>query len=267
MNLSIAKSSAGSNKGSCSTLVEYLNKENEEKKLGEKRYFFNHDKDDILSYTVEDAIDNNHRKLSKNDAKFYMLTINPSQEELKHINCSEDKLRAYTREIMEAYASNFNKNLKSEDLVWFAKIEEFRIDKKNKQKKPGLNWHIHVIVSRRDKLQRFKLSPLSNHINTCKGPVVGGFERNTLRARSESIFDEMFDYKREIKDSWYYQNTMKNGSVLEKEKVIDTSKAKSFIDFKLLNGLEKIGKTLDTAEPEDLKKRKKRKPKDSEIER
>lgn len=259
MNVSIAKSSSGNNTGSCATLVEYLNKENEQKELGDGRYFFSHDQDEVLSYTVEDSIDNNHRKLGKKDAKFYMLTINPSHKELQHINCNEKDLMAYTREVMEAYASNFNKDLKSKDLVWYAKIEEFRTDKKTKQKKPEHNWHIHVIVSRRDKEQRYKLSPLSNHINTSKGPVVGGFKRNSLRLKSEEIFDSMFDYKRDMKDSWHYQNTMKNGSYLEKDQLQQNLNSHENKPQELSNGLKDLGKAIDPDESEDFEIRKRRK--------
>ncbi|MEQ8687672.1 MAG: DUF5712 family protein [Imperialibacter sp.] len=219
MNIKVSSSEKGNNNGSCQQLVDYLNKENENKDFDTYRHFFSHKEDMVTRYEVQSAIDSNHRKLSKTDSKFFMLTISPSEDELKHIKCNEKALREYTREVMNAYAANFNKGLNGEDLVWFGKIEEHRVDKKTKIQKPGLHWHVHVIVSRRDKQQMYKLSPQSNHRNTTTGAVKGGFDRNVLRERSEEVFDNLFRYERAWKDSFLYQNTLKNGSTREKDRI------------------------------------------------
>ena len=43
-----------------------------------------------------------------------------------------------------------------------------------------LNMHCHLIVSRKDQSNKKKLSPLTNHKNTKKGKVIGGFDRVNL---------------------------------------------------------------------------------------
>ncbi len=67
------------NKDRCRALVEYLLKES----LEDKPYydtFFSHEEDYVPPVTVIQKIDNNHKKLMKGDDKFYMLSINPSQD-------------------------------------------------------------------------------------------------------------------------------------------------------------------------------------------
>ncbi len=133
----------GDNKGSSIRLVEYLEKENKGKI--DQELFFNHQKDDINKDDVISKIDNNNKNLGKKDNKFFMLTVNPSQNELKHlvrnITGNEvssfqelskedrkkvlDELKSYTREVMDVYARNFGRDdIKSgENLLYFAKVE------------------------------------------------------------------------------------------------------------------------------------------------
>ena len=72
------------NKDRCRALVEYLLKES----LEDKPYydtFFSHEEDYVPPVTVMQKIDSNHKKLMKGDDKFYMLSINPSQDEAAHL--------------------------------------------------------------------------------------------------------------------------------------------------------------------------------------
>ncbi|MCH7409932.1 DUF5712 family protein [Belliella sp. DSM 111904] len=198
-----------SNRGSCAEKVQYLEKENEGKSDSEKRCFFSQTMDHIEPIRVEAHIDSNHKKFKKTEAKFYMLIICPSQKELMHINCSEEKLKKYTRAYMDSYAKNFGRGLTGDDLVYYAKIEEDRVDKKTKQKKPGLNFHVHILVSRMDREKRYSLSPWTNHINTETGPIKGGFHRNVSRQQSQEIFDNLFGYQRGFEETFEYQNQVK----------------------------------------------------------
>ncbi|MDN4167041.1 DUF5712 family protein [Cytophagales bacterium LB-30] len=225
MNIKITSSETGNNKGSCTKLVDYLEKENKEKALLEKRFFFDEVNDMVSSHVVKESIDANHHKLGRNDAKFFMLVISPSEKELQHIACDEKKLMAYTRKVMDNYAYTFNKGITGTDLLWFAKVEEFRKEKGKKQPKEGLQWHVHVIVSRYDKQKRYKLSPLTNHRNTTSGIARGGFDRNAFRENGERAFDQLFDYKRAFQESWEYQNAMKNGNVVDKYRAKEKLKA------------------------------------------
>jgi len=154
------------NTGSCTLLVNYLDKENQELEAtintknslkeitlleNRKQDFFNHRKDDISPIEVIDSIDHNIKKLGKTDAKYFAPTISFSQAELKHvISLATEKkkidnvwqlsnseyakynhlLKNYIREIMDNYAENFNRQNKGlesgKDLVYYAKIEHFR---------------------------------------------------------------------------------------------------------------------------------------------
>lgn len=52
--------------------------------------------------------------------------------------------------------------------------------------------HCHLIVNRKDQKNRKKLSPLTNHKNTKKGTVTGGFDRVNLFQQVEQGFNKMF---------------------------------------------------------------------------
>lgn len=73
--------------------------------------------------------------------------------------------------------------------------------------------HCHLIVSRKDQSNKKKLSPLTNHKNTKKGTVTGGFDRVRLFQQAEQGFDKLFGYNRQQNESFDYHNTMKNGSI------------------------------------------------------
>lgn len=117
-----------SNSGSCKDLVDYLGKENEGKTLTDQEFFYNDKVDRISDRSVISLIDNNKKGLRSGDAKFYMLTINPSEKELAHIANDRNSLVEYTKSVIDEYAAGFNRKiegreLKAEDLRWFAKIE------------------------------------------------------------------------------------------------------------------------------------------------
>jgi len=201
------------NKGSVATLVEYLEKENQGKDILDAEMFFDQTHDKVSKYDVIHNIDKNKRKLGAKDAKFYMLVISPSEKELDFLNNDLSKLKEYTRALMKAYAENFKKEgLGADDILYYAKVEQHRYDKRHNKVKKGNNIHIHVIISRRDKQQRFKLSPMTNHINSSQGPIKGGFSRKSFYEASEQVFDKAFNYERDFKDSWEYQYTVKHGS-------------------------------------------------------
>ena len=166
------------NAGSCTVLVKYLIKEDEDRGM-KKEFFFNHDSDQVSSAQVINTIDNLRSGVGKKEVKFYSLIISPKEQELAVINNSVSELRKYTRKVMEEYAANFNglnkaKKVQAKDLAYFAKIEFNRYykgsDEEVKQKKakvndkkPGNNMHVHLIVSRKDKTNKIKLSPQANN--------------------------------------------------------------------------------------------------------
>lgn len=177
--------------------------------------FFCYGSDVVYPTEVVSSLDSNRAKLSRNDAKFFVLTISPSKEEINAMGSSKsDKSRAFkdyiNREVMKIYADGFKKGLKADDLLYFAKIHHTRNEKEGEQ------MHAHVIVSRKDRGNRIKLSPQTNHKGNSKGVVKSGFDRTIFFKEVERAFDRCFKFDREIKDSFEYKNTMKNGSIEDK---------------------------------------------------
>ena len=238
MHVNITKSETGNNKGSSSALVSYLEKEN---KLNEHiEYWFNQERSDIQPYEVRQTIDGNIAKLAKDDAKFFLINISPSAKELLYLKEQygeagvEGYLKDYANQVMDAYARNFKRDgvTGNSDLFYFGKLEHYRyytykdleVRKGLAEKgdrKPGEQMHLQIIVSRKDKSNSIKLSPLNNSKgkNAAHSQKVGQFDRVAFKQQSESLFDGMFDYQREIKESFKYANTQKHGTYEEKQEI------------------------------------------------
>lgn len=204
--------------------------------IPEKRSgFFNHNSDGIYKTDVVEAIDNNKKALGKKDSKFYCITLAPTKSEQMHLlsqitnhqidsvekltrkqfDLFEGKLKEYANSVMNEYAKNFKREglNRGDQLIYFGKIEHKRqykgTDKlvkdgkiKSGEYKPGLQSHVHIIVSRKDKAQKFKLSPLAHEragkanskLNGSK--VQRGFDRVAFKISTEQIFDKHFNYNR-----------------------------------------------------------------------
>ncbi len=220
MHIDFAPPSGGTynNAGSSRQLVSYM--EHEDLERMEKGIytdgFFNLMDDNIYKSKVIKDIDGNIGQLLNTDAKFYAIHISPSESELRAMgNTEQEKAEAMKRYIREVfipeYANNFNKGLSEADIKFYGKIHFDRSRSDNK-----LNIHCHLIVSRKDQANKKKLSPLTNHKNTKKGTVTGGFDRVNLFQQAEQGFDKLFDYKRQLVESFDYCNTMKNGTIFER---------------------------------------------------
>ncbi len=230
-HINITASSSGSNAGSCGQLVEYLEKENNLKAEYKAELWFNQGRDDLRAQEVRLGIDSNTAKLKQHEAKFYLVNISPSQKELEHIGNDPQKLKAYAREVMAEYAANFQKGLGPDDVKWYGKVEYNRgykwTDPEVKQgltqrgeAKAGHQMHVQIIVSRKDSHNQRLLSPMTNHRGQGKseahGQKFGQFNRVAFKERSEQAFDQQMGYRRELEESFRYQNTMSNGTVQEK---------------------------------------------------
>lgn len=219
MHIDFAPSSKGTynNAGSSRQLTSYM--EHEDLERMEKGIytdgFFNLTDDNIYKSQVIKDIDNNIGQLLKTDAKFFAIHVSPSENELRAMgNTEQEKAEAMKRYIREVfipeYAKNFNKGLSEADIKFYGKIHFDRSRSDNE-----LNMHCHLIVSRKDQTNKKKLSPLTNHKNTKKGTVTGGFDRVNLFQQAEQGFDKLFGYNRQLTESFEYANTMKNGSISE----------------------------------------------------
>ncbi|NMA74941.1 MAG: clindamycin resistance transfer factor BtgB [Bacteroidales bacterium] len=220
MNIDFPPPSKGTynNAGSSRRLANYL--EHEDMERMEKGIytegFFNFTDDDLYKSQVIKDIDKNIGQIMKTDAKFYAIHISPSKKELQAMGTTEkeqaEAMKRYIREVfIPKYAKNFNKDLSVEDIKFYGKIH---FDRDRSENTEG-NMHCHLIVSRKDQANKKKLSPLTNHRNTKKGAIKGGFDRTNLFQQAEKGFDRLFSYNRPIVESFEYYNTMKNGSITE----------------------------------------------------
>jgi hypothetical protein len=294
MHINITKSETGNNKGSSGQLVAYLEKEN---RLAEKldqqqvEYWFNQARGNIQPYEVRQGIDNNVAKLSKDDAKFFLINISPSEKELVYLKKqfgqegTEHYLKAYANQVMDAYAKNFKRNgvNSGKDLVYFGKLEHNRYytfkdlevrqgRAKKGDVKPGEQMHVQIIVSRKDATNSIKLSPLNNSKgkNAAHSQMVGQFDRVAFKQAAEKLFDRMFSYERSMEESFRYANTLKHGSYEQKlelkaeqrvrqtEKMADASIQQSHGHGLLDILLKNDGEYLGAPAVDDGKRRKKK---------
>ena len=220
MNIDFPPPSKGTfnNAGGCRQLANYL--EHEDLERMEKGIytegFFNLTEENLYKAQVIEDIDANIGQLLKTDAKFYAIHVSPSEKELKTIGSTEEEqakaMKRYIREVfIPEYARNFNKGLSAEDIKFYGKIHFDRNRSDNE-----LNMHCHLIVSRKDQSNKVKISPLTNHRNTKKGAIKGGFDRTNLFQQAETGFDKLFNYQRKLQETFVYCNTMKNGSLKDK---------------------------------------------------
>lgn len=125
--------------------VDYLEKENQGLVRDNQECFFNQYGDEISTKEVIKEIDGNIAKLKKKEPKFYSITVNPSQRELKRLQNNSQDLKVYTRELMKDYVTSFNREINGNpitinDIKYYAKIEHQRtfkgIDKEVKENQP-----------------------------------------------------------------------------------------------------------------------------------
>lgn len=237
MYINITHSEKGNNSGSSGTLVHYLDKENRLFKSEKSTLWFNGESKTVQSYEVRNKIDHNIAKLCRDDAKFFLVNISPSQKEIAHLKglYGEDgargKLREYAIRIMDEYARNFKKDQvqSNADLLWFGKLENHRYysykDKEVKSGqvkrgtvKPGEQMHVQVIVSRKDITNRIKLSPMnkSRGSNAEHSKKLGQFDRVAFKNSGEKLFDEQFGFDRPVSQTFKYSNANAKSNLKEK---------------------------------------------------
>jgi hypothetical protein len=236
MHINISKSETGNNKGSSGQLVNYLEKENrllyETNPQLEPEYWFNQERQTIQPYEVRYEIDHNTDRLSKDEAKFFLVNISPSENELLFLkeefgeDSARQQLKDYANQVMDEYARNFKKDRVNgnQDILYYGKLENHRYythkDEEVKNglakrgdPKPGEQMHVQVIVSRKDITDSIRLSPLNNSRgkNAAHSLKVGQFDRVAFKQAAERAFDQIFDYDRELKETFKYANTLKHG--------------------------------------------------------
>ncbi|MBC6112798.1 DUF5712 family protein [Pedobacter fastidiosus] len=237
MYINITDSEKGDNKASSGALVHYLDKENRLYKPEEPMLWFNGSTDTVQAYEVKNKLDNNVAKLCREDAKFFLINISPSQKEISHLkelygeNGARENLKAYAIKVMDGYAKNFKRaDINSgSDLLWFGKLENYRYysykDKEVKSglvkrgtAKPGEQMHVQVIVSRKDITNKIKLSPMnkSRGRNAEHSKKLGQFDRVAFKNSGEKLFDQQFGFDRPISETFKYANTNAKGNLKER---------------------------------------------------
>ncbi|WP_149239666.1 DUF5712 family protein [Dyadobacter sp. 32] len=248
MFINITDSKEANNKVSSSGLVHYLEKENRLAPKQKVEHWFNGQRSEIRPYEVVIKIDNNIAKLGKGDAKFFLVNISPSQKEITFLkkqygeDGAKEQMKEFAASVMDAYARNFNRDgiSRHQDLVWFAKLENYRYygyhDPEVKQglrmrgeRKEGDQMHVQVIVSRKDATNKIKLSPLntSRGKNAEHSKKMGQFDRVAFKQSGESLFDYKFGFDRQLKETLAYANVQKNGKLVQRQQLDVLARAAS----------------------------------------
>lgn len=177
-----------------------------------------------------------------------MVNISPSENELLFLKeeFGEDgarlQLKQYANQVMDEYARNFKKDRVNgnKDILYYGKLENHRYyTHKDEEVKNGLakrgdpksgeQMHVQVIVSRKDITDSIRLSPLNNSRgkNVAHSLKVGQFNRVSFKHAAERTFDQIFNYDRELKETFKYANTLKHGDYeqrMELERQLNSSR-------------------------------------------
>ena len=236
-NPSKGESKDYNNKSSASRLSNYLT--GNEEKIDKDDLFFNQKESNITKKTLVELLDKNVKGLTKDDHKFFSISINFSQEELEHIGNSKEKIKEFTIKAMENYASSLKGNITIDDLVWGAIIHEKRfitekeayLDKnkvlKAGNEKPGLQSHVHIIISANTTEQK-KINAL-----TAKNKVARNFNLRSFQYQNQISFDKSFNYKKGLilfekyqvnKISKRVEGLYKKGIVVNTESIVQAGK-------------------------------------------
>lgn len=269
MFINISDRKEAANKGSSSGLVHYLEKENRFDKKSEPEYWFNGRQVNIDPHLVMRTIDNNIAKLGKADAKFFLVNISPSQKEIAFLREQygddgvKEQLKGFAVRVMDAYAQNFKREgvNSHEDLIWFAKLENYRYYsyndpevkqglKKRGDRKEGEQLHVQVIVSRKDATNTIKLSPMntSRGSNEEHSKKMGQFDRVAFKQSGEGLFDSLFEFDRQLKETMAYVNAQKNGSLDDRLQISISELERVEHDLNSANNKEFIVRTAETIE-------------------
>jgi hypothetical protein len=213
--------------------------------------FFMPDGTPVSKEEIADKLDRNHAQLSLLDDKFYHLLIAPDPaKEMPLMGDTEEEVfeNAVTLAgaISNAYAKGFHREGVEgyNDLYIWWKIHFTR------NGTPGV--HLHGVVGRKSRNGK-KLSPLTNHRNTQKGPVLGGFDREAFVGECEKIFDELMNIDRRVEDTYEFKWAMKKGTAADKalqaERLAREEMASLKADIKLAKDNRiKVTKTNDEVE-------------------
>ena len=109
---------------------------------------------------------------------------------------------------------------------------------KQGMKKPGLQTHVHIIVSRKDVTNKLSLSPGSKYMeseSTLNGKkVMRGFKRDQFFERAEKTFDKLFDYDRNYVQTYAARKTYSKDPYTYFAKLMNLPTNEKSMAFKIL---------------------------------
>ena len=174
MYISITKQNLDTTFSQSSTdFVDYLEKENEGKQADVQEHFFDQHNDRIAPEQVIKGIDGNTAKLKNHEPKFFSITINPSQRELKHINNDPDRLKKYVREVMKDYAASFYRDspVSVESIKYYAKLEHERTFKGfDRQVKENQEYRAKI-VKLENEIRKVERGEVSGNLKTMRKEI------------------------------------------------------------------------------------------------
>lgn len=227
MNIKIQNSGAdgaSNTKGSCSDLAHYIDHEDKERLAAglEPLPYTTPDGDEVTTEEVIAAIDANTKGLSRSADKFFHLVVSPSQDEIRAMGSTDEEVYESGLKLIKAISDAYAENFHRAGLLDSASLELYWKPHFTRGNDGELQFHIHGVVSRKTKRleglggKQLKISPVTNHKETTKGAVQGGFDRKAFARSCEKLFDKLFEYNRKVAETFDYQNAMKHGSVEEK---------------------------------------------------
>ncbi len=158
--------------------VDYLEKENQLPGLEkDQELFFNQREEDISPEVLIKEIDANTTKLKKIEPKFYSITVNPSQYELKKLQNSSEALKQYTRELMKDYASCFNREINGRpvnvnDIKYYAKIEHQRTFKGTDYQVKENQTYATKILELKNQVRKIERGEMQGDIKVREGQIL-----------------------------------------------------------------------------------------------
>ncbi len=162
------------------------------------------------------------RKVSVDDIKYYAKiererTFKGTDKEIRENQPYATKILELKKEVarIETGASKGNVKSIKKEIDRLEKDAPHKIDGKRivrGMKKPGMQNHVHIIVSHKDVAGVSKLSPLSRHkaaetiLNGRKQKQ--GFSRDAFYKAVETTFDKKFGYKRNFVETYKARNML-----------------------------------------------------------
>lgn len=201
------------------------------------------------------GFDPTKRKVEEKDLLYFAKVEN--ERTYKGNDKSVIKNRETMKEIKELQASDDPNSAKKIEKLEKSLLRDKHTGEIIKEgvKKGGLNYHVHVVVSRHDRTSinprdKVSMSPNSNQRNNSmpQGQKVG-FNRDNFFEKTERIFDKKFEYDRSVENTYKHRNEKKKN--LGKSTATVTNKAKGYLKAQVKReamkqiGLDKVKQELN----------------------